>query len=91
MSDTIQSRLKGQAVKVTFPDGQERLVVEIALDCPECGQHTIRLAGHHLRAIRNLLIEFIDLHPTLCGDEHTLKVLRRETFGGTAPADPSTN
>ena len=51
----------------------------------------MRLAGHHLRALRNLLIEFIDLHPTLCGEESGIEVVNRLQFEGRGGGDPTLN
>lgn len=91
-----QSRLRGQATKIvlaTPPGAPEAalLLVEVAIDCPECGQHVVRFAGHHLRALRNLLVEFIDLHPDLCGDESGIEVLSRLQFEGRGGGDPTAN
>ena len=88
----IQSTVTGRAILIQLPDDpEEMLIVEIEIECPSCGQHAIRLAGHHLRAIRNLLMEFVDLHPNLCGDEAGMKVLNRMKFAGSAPSDPNVN
>ena len=88
----MQSRVKGTATKVTLTDGQEFLLVEIAIDCPSCGRYLIPIAGHHLRAVRDVLIEMIDLHPDpkLTGTDAGLKVLERLQFSGS-PSDPTTN
>lgn len=88
----LKSHTTGRAIVIELPDTHERiLVVEIELDCPSCGRHTVRFAGHHLRVIRNLVTEFIDLHPDLVGDEAGLEVLKRLTFSGTPPRDPLDN
>lgn len=91
-----QARLTGQAIKITLPamDGEpaaETLIVEVAIDCPQCGSHRVRFAGHHLRALRDLFIEFIDLHPTLTGEEAGIEVVNRLQFGGQGGSDPSMN
>ena len=91
-----QSRLPGRAIKIVLPekDGEppaETLVVEVLIDCPQCGQHQVRFAGHHLRALRNLIMEFIDLHPTLCGEESGIEVIDRLQFGGQGGGDPTLN
>lgn len=89
---TIKSSLIGRSVIVEFPDSPEKLlIVEVEIDCPSCGQHLVRFAGHHLRALRNLLVEIIDLHPELVGDEAGLDVIKRMTFKGTSTPRPEDN
>lgn len=92
----FQARLTGTATKITLParagePEAETLVVEVAIDCPQCGQHRVRFAGHHLRALRDLFIEFIDLHPTLTGEDAGIEVVNRLQFGGQGGSDPSLN
>ena len=92
----FHSRLTGRSIKIVLtPEGTapppEMLLLEIDIDCEQCGQHSLRLAGHHLRALRNLLVETIDLHPTLGGDESGIEVVKRLQFDGTAPGDPTVN
>lgn len=84
-----QAHVKGTATKITLPGGESTLLVEIAIACDVCGEHTVRFAGHHLKAIRNLTIEFIDLHPTLAGPEPQDAV--RDRLEGIAPVNPSLN
>jgi hypothetical protein len=88
----MESRIKGTATKVTFADGQEFLMIEIAVDCPSCGRYLIPIAGHHLRAVRDVLIEMIDLHPDpkLTGTDAGLKILERLRFD-SEPGDPRDN
>ena len=88
----MESRVKGTATKITLPSGQEFLVVEVAIDCPSCGRYLLPIAGHHLRAVRDVLIEMIDLHPDpkLTGTDAGLKILERLRFEST-PGDPTTN
>lgn len=86
-----KSRLLGRAV--LLEQGEHRaLIAEVAIDCPDCGQFVVRFAGHHLRALRNLLTEWVDEFPDLCGNEAGLEVLRRETerFSGGG-GDPNNN
>ena len=95
----FQSRLIGRAIKIVLaPDPaapvavpEETLVLEYSIDCDLCGQHTVRLAGHHLRALRNLLVETIDLHPGLCGEDSGIEVASRLSFSGKTGGDPSVN
>jgi hypothetical protein len=86
----VPSRTRGIATVIETTDGARALMVTIEIDCGLCGQHTVRFAGHHLQAIRDVLIEFIDLHPDLMHDEAERKVIERLTF--KAPSnDPSTS
>lgn len=89
---SLKSHTTGKAIVISFPDQEEKLlVVEITLDCPSCGAHTVKFAGHHLRAIRDLMIEFCDLHPDLIGPEAGLQVLKRLHMAGTSTPDPERN
>lgn len=96
MSMNHQSTVIGRTILITMPATPDEpevsaLIEEIEIACPQCGTHTIRLAGHHLRAIRNLLIEAIDRHPDLCGSDSGIAVVNRMEFGGTPPRDPNSN
>jgi len=88
----LESRVNTEATKVTFPDGDEAVYVQFEIVCPECGHHKVRIAGHHLRVLRNFFIDTIDRYPTLCGDESSIRVVNTDTFaiGGT-PGDPAKN
>lgn len=88
MSPQAKAQVRGTATRITLPSGEASLTVEITIACDLCGSHRLILAGHHLKAIRNLLVEFVDLHPTLCGPEPTDPV--RERLTGTT-ADPTQN
>ena len=87
----MRSHLRCTAIKVTFPGGAEELIVDLALDCPSCGQGTIRLAGHHLRAMRDALIEMIALHPGLTGADQDVQRGDSIVFGAGGPPDSSIN
>lgn len=87
----MESRMRCTATKVSLPTGEELLLVEIAVDCPACGQYTVRFAGHHLRMIRDALIEVIDLHPGLTGHDSDVKILDHHRFGTPGPDDSSRN
>ena len=90
-SSLQQSHLTGHAIVATFPDGAQALFVQIAIDCPACGRAEWQVAGHHLRALRKLIDEFIDLHPELVGEESGMEVVQRMTFGGAAGSRPEDN
>ena len=64
----------------TRPDGRAYLVTTITIDCPACGQVSMVLPGHHLRAVRDLLIKFIDAFPDFTGKDSEVKVLA-EIYG----------
>jgi hypothetical protein len=85
-----QSHLRCTGLHVQFPDGRQALVVQIDIDCPQCGTFALQLAGHHLRTVRDALVEMIDLHPTLTGKDEDVTHVSRIT--GSAPGgDPSLN
>jgi hypothetical protein len=77
--------------KITLVTGEELLTVEIAIDCPYCGQYTIPIAGHHLRAIRDALIEQIDLHPTLTGKDSDVRTLEKIQYSMAGPQTLTNN
>jgi hypothetical protein len=85
-----QARTTGTATMIQLATGEQLLVVEIAIACDHCGTHTVRFAGHHLRAIRDLLIEFIDLHPGLTGQDSDTRTIERLQLGGRV-GDPTQN
>lgn len=87
----MQSFTRSQAMKVELPDGEAFLVVEFEIDCDVCGKYGVRVFGHHLRALRDLLIEIIALHPELCGSDADVREVKRETFQGRGGGDPSNN
>ena len=87
MSDTT-AKVTCQQILVDLPGEPRYLLVSVTVDCPLCGPHAWRVAGHHLRSLRNFLIETIDTYPDLCGPEPTTPV--RERFEGRAN-DPTTS
>ena len=87
----MENRIRCTGTKVTLTTGEEFLVVDFVIDCGICGQQHFRIAGHHLRAIRDGLIEMMDLHPTLTGKDDDVKVHERLRLQGRYPGDPSNN
>lgn len=87
----VKSLITGKAITIDFASGHRDLIVQIDIDCPDCGKGSWTLPGHHLRAMRNLLNEFIDMHSTLVGEETDLEVVGRHQFGGQAAAKPENN
>ena len=71
------ARVLCQSVLVEYPDGRRELYVDLRVDCPLCGTYGTRVAGHHLRAIRNFLIQTIDQYPDLSGPEPTEATIER--------------
>lgn len=97
MTPKLEMKLTGEAIKITLAQTDpsqppaELLVLTIAIDCPLCGQHAVKFAGHHLRTLRDLLIEMVDLHPGLCGPDADTTAIERLELKGEIPPDPSTN
>ena len=87
----MQSHAVCTATQIDLPSGEALLVVEIAVDCPLCGQYTLRLAGHHLRMIRDALVQMIDLHPGLTGTDADVQTLQKLQFGGRGTPRPENN
>lgn len=91
MSPT-RAHLTAKAILISHPEIEGQLLaVEIDIDCPDCGVAHLRLAGHHLKAVRDICLEFIDLYPELTGKEAGLQVLKRLQWTGTAPENPEDN
>lgn len=59
--------ITGRAIRVRFANGTERVVQQIVIDCPACGQGEIQIEGHHIRAVAELLMETAMRFPELCG------------------------
>lgn len=74
---THQIEYLSSANVTTLPGGGEYLLVTIKLRCPVCGEIEMELPGHHLRALRNLLIEYVDMYPDLTGKDDEIQVLAR--------------
>jgi hypothetical protein len=84
------SRTTGTSICLELTTGEQYLVVDIAIDCPACGSHTVRFAGHHLQAIRQFLTETIDQYPELTLKNGDLAVVERLAFQGPGN-DPGSN
>ena len=70
---------------------ERALVFELIIECPDCGQHTVRIAGHHLRTINVLVAEAVEQWPELCGNESGRRLNEKIKFSGRTPSDPSVN
>lgn len=49
--------------------GHPFLVVTVDIVCAVCGHQRVRLAGAHLPALVNMLLEMIELYPALTRDD----------------------
>lgn len=81
---------KSTVVMAEYPDGSRLLILEIGIDCPQCGRFTIKLLGHHLRLVRDTIIEAIDLYPELAKEEKVVKE-DRTRFAVEVPVNPEVN
>jgi hypothetical protein len=90
---TTTSRISGKAILINFDElsGEQALLAEITIDCPHCGNHSLRIAGHHLRTLQRLLAEWIEDFPDLTGNESGIEVINRMKYGGTPPTEPRMN
>lgn len=79
-----------KAFAIDFVDGGRALYAEIVIDCPECGRQVIRVAGHHLKAIRDFCLDTIDAYPELTGKEPVRATHEQFTLAGGG-GDPSQN
>ena len=90
---TKQATVKVRAVKIEPVDPTRRpfLIVDLAIDCPDCGSYTGRFAGHHLRAIRDALIGIIDEFPEVTGSDEQVEVIEQGRWQGLPSKDPRAN
>lgn len=68
--------------------GGQLLVVDITIDCPVCGTYLLQVAGHHLKAIRDFLVETIDQYPELTGKDGDYAAVEKLQIRGPGN-DPS--
>lgn len=87
-----KSSLVGKTIVISHPEVEgELLVVEVEIDCPDCGKVGYQFMGHHLKAVRNILIEYCDQYPQLTGSDAGLEVVKRLQFTGTSSPEPEKN
>lgn len=86
----MKALVRARAITITPPDGQGRpfLVAELNISCEICGEHTLIIAGHHLRPIVSLFQEFIEACPELTA-EGDVEVLGNREYD--VPFDPENN
>jgi hypothetical protein len=87
----VEAHARCTATRIELPDGRARLLVEIEIDCPACGRYKVALADHHLRMVRDALIEVIDANPDLTGKDGDVRTVDRFSFQAPGPGDPQTN
>lgn len=75
MSDLRKTYVVGQVTEVLFTDGTTAIIQNITIDCPGCGRGTVTIAGHHIRAVHELLGRTIAALPDKCGPPTELQVL----------------
>ena len=84
------AKVVGKAIVIETPIGERFLVVGIDIECAICGgvwmqptddgRWVAQFAGHHVRAVRDLLSEFIEQHPDLVDTEAQTTTLGRKTY-----------
>ncbi len=85
----VQVKISSRIFKVDPVAGDPYVMVEIEVECPECGPFTLQLAGHHLRTIRDVCIEAIDQYPELTKIES--QIVDRFELKRKVGGDPSSN
>ena len=96
---TKHATIKATSIQITLPATDQEpeaqiLVVDLEIACPDCGEVAIRVAGHHLKGLRDILVQVIDEFSTLCGHDDGITVQRRSSWqgrSGGSGSDPSMN
>ena len=83
----MKAAVRIYTLKAETPDGP-LVVAQIEVDCPMCGALRYVIPGHHLRMLRDVLIDVIDQAPEAAGPEATahLRAADRLTFPLDGPA-----
>ena len=58
----MKQPVRAYAVDATI-DGQRTVLVQIEIDCAECGTVQLLIPGHHLRTVRDICIDQLDHFP----------------------------
>ncbi len=88
-NEKAQAHTTSRIYVVQPVEGPSFLLVEVSIDCPVCGQQTLQLAGHHLRLVRDVILEAMDRHPELtCSGES--QIVERWELKGVGN-DPTTS
>lgn len=53
--------------------GEKELLAQIAIDCAACGPITLVIPGHHLRTVRDVIVDLLDQFPYLNDGGRTVK------------------
>ncbi len=85
----VESRVHSQIIMAEPTDGPPFLLAVFVIDCPFCGRQLIEIAGHHMRVIRDVLVQAIDQYPALTQVAGTT-VLNQTTIKGPG-GNPSDN
>jgi hypothetical protein len=90
---TQTAHVLGRAILVETLDEPPVLLIVLDIDCPVCGGFQayrqkdgplqVQVAGHHLRALRDLLVDFIEEHPDLVGRDEDTRTVSRRTYAIT--------
>ena len=87
-----KSHLRGEIIKIEHPEADGAvLLVRILIDCPLCGNSLIEVFGHHLHAIRDVIVEAIDRHPELTTETSSVTVMDRLRIAGSSTSTPENN
>jgi hypothetical protein len=62
-----ESKVVCLSILVEPTDGAPFVFVDVTIDCPLCGTTKVQIHGHHLRQLRDFLIQTIDQYPGLTG------------------------
>lgn len=66
MTETVRGSFLARWIVVEPPDPEERmLILDLEVNCPQCGTGTLRLAGHHLAALGQAMDQIRQQHPEL--------------------------
>jgi hypothetical protein len=81
---------------VVFPavDGKpehQELVVQVGIDCPDCGQVNVTIPGHHLRGLHQLLGSFITEFPSTHLSGEVAETEEKFNFATRGPQTPQNN
>jgi hypothetical protein len=69
MTRDTKGYLEGLTMLVETTDGRKKLLQKIRVTCDRCEPVTVILAGHHIRALRQMCDDLITAFPDLTGEE----------------------
>jgi hypothetical protein len=84
-----QSHTDARTILVEFPDGRTAIILQIQIDCPDCGTHTYTIEGHHLPVIKQIVDQTIASHPK--ETQSRIQQTDRVDFVLGPPDDPTRN